>query len=151
QLVDFPASGQQPGGPIPTMAPLPFLNVNLRDDGNEQQGKFLLDTGAQLSIISTKTAIALGLDKNHNGTLADEALDHVDVGGVGGTVTIPLVAVDRASVTTSQGPGLVWTDLLMGVEDIDVPNGPSIAGVFGMDYLTSGWAAHVLPPLTGDP
>src|SRR5262249_3976847 len=100
QLVDFPATGQQDGGPVPTMAPLPFVDVNVRDDGNEKEGQFLLDTGAQLSLISTSMAIDLGLDKNGNGSLEDEALDHVEVSGIGGTIQIPLVAIDRASVHT---------------------------------------------------
>ena len=100
-------------------------------------------------MISTATAFALGLDRNHNGSLEDEALDHIEVGGVGGTVDVPLLAVDRASITTDQGPDMVWTDLLVGVLDISVPDGPQIAGIFGMDYLTSGWAAKVLPALAG--
>jgi hypothetical protein len=150
-LQDFPADGQLPGGPIPTMAPLPFVHVKMQDGGSRTEGNFLVDTGAQLSMISTATAFALGLDRNHDGSLEDEALDHIDVGGVGGTVSVPLLAVDRASITTDQGPDMVWTDLLVGVLDISVPSVPPIDGIFGMDYLTSGWAAKVLPPLEGLP
>ena len=150
-LQDFPADGQLPGGPIPTMAPLPFVHVKMQDGGSRAEGQFLVDTGAQLSMISTDLAFELGLDRNHNGSLEDEALDHIEVGGVGGTVDVPLLAVDRASLTTDQGPDMVWTDLLVGVLDITVPDGPQIAGIFGMDYLTSGWAAKVLPALLGEP
>jgi hypothetical protein len=151
QLEDFPASGQHPGSPVPTFAPLPFLNVKLREDGVEVPGRFLLDTGAQLSIISTQMAIALGLDRNHNGTLDDEALDTIEVSGIGGTTTIPLVAYDRIAVPTAEGKDLIFTDMLAGVIDIDTGGGPEIAGVFGMDFLTSGWAAKVLPLLLGTP
>jgi len=150
-LQSFPNDGQQPGGPVPISAPLPFVHVKTQDGGYKSEGQFLVDTGAQLSMISTATAIALGLDRNHNGTLEDEALDHIEVGGVGGTVSVPLLSVDRASITTDQGPDMVWTDLLVGVIDITSEDGPQIDGIFGMDYLTSGWASKVLNALLGLP
>ncbi|WP_145268375.1 retropepsin-like aspartic protease [Tautonia plasticadhaerens] len=151
RLVDFPHDGRVGDDPLPTFAPLPFLTVEARDDGHAATGEFLLDTGAQLSLISTDLAIELGLDKNGNGTLDDEALDFIEVGGIGGTSSIPLVAVDQAAVATEDGAELVWTELLVGVLDIEVEDGPRIDGVFGMDFLTSGWAAKVLPPLLGLP
>jgi hypothetical protein len=158
QLQAFPHTGS-PSNPRPTFAPLPFLDVVLREDGREVPGRFLLDTGAQLSIISTRTAIALGLDKDGDGNLEHEALDHIEVSGIGGSTSIPLVAYDRMTVPTSEGVDLIWTDMLAGIVDIDVaddndpntPPAPQISGVFGMDFLTSGWASKVLPGLLGTP
>lgn len=158
ELQSFPHTGE-PGDPKPTFAPLPFLDVLLREDGEEVHGRFLLDTGAQLSVISTQIAIALGLDKNGNGTLEDEALDFIEVSGIGGTTEIPLIAYDRISIPTAEGPALVFTDMLAAVIDIEVeddndpntPPAPEISGVFGMDFLTSGWAQKVLPLLLGTP
>ncbi len=151
ELFEFPVTGQINNGPIPTMAPLPFIPTKIRDDGHEVLGNFLLDTGAQLSIISTQTAIALGLDKDGDGNLLNEALDSVEVGGLGGSTIMPLIGVDRMAVPTDEGTDLVWTELLMGVLDIETGDGPRIDGVFGMDFLTSGWAAKILPLLLGIP
>ncbi len=151
QLVDFPASGAYPDNPVPTFAPLPEIPVKIRENGREVTGYFLVDTGAQLSILSTQVAFALGLDRNHNGTLEDEAVDHIDVGGIGGTTTIPMLPIDRLAVASTEGADLIWTKLLMGIEDISVPNGPTLLGVFGMDFLTSGWASKILPLLLGTP
>ena len=149
QFVDFPASGQHPGGPIPTFASLPEIPVKIRENGKEVAGNFLLDTGAQLSVLSSDVAFAIGLDRNNNGSLEDEAIDHIDIGGIGGTTTIPMLPVDRLSVPTQEGRDLVWSNLQVGIEDITVPDGPPIAGVFGMDFLTSGWASKILPLLLG--
>jgi hypothetical protein len=151
RMVDFPHDGQVDDGPLPTFAPLPFLSVEGRDDGRVASGEFLLDTGAQLSLISTNFAIEMGLDKNSNGTLVDEALDFIEVGGIGGTTMIPMVAFDQIAVPTEEGQDLIWTELFVGVLDIEVEDGPSFDGVFGMDFLTSGWASKILPPLLGLP
>ena len=154
QLVDFPTSGQVgPDGPVPTFAPLPYIPVKIQDDGHKVEGQYLFDTGAQLSIVSTSTATALGLDKNGNGVIdldPSESVGSIQVGGIGGTTSIPLVVIDRLAVPTAEGDDLVWTTLLAGVEDIEVENGPSLAGVFGMDFLTSGWATKVLGAIGGD-
>ncbi|MBI2826743.1 MAG: aspartyl protease family protein [Planctomycetia bacterium] len=129
-LVDFPASGQQhPGDPLPTFAPLPTLPVIARNAGRYTGAQFVLDTGAQLSMISSATATKLGINP------ATDAVDSIEVGGIGGTISVPLVLLPSIEVVTSEGINLEWTDLEVGVLDID----PSIAGIFGMDFLTSGW------------
>ena len=149
QFVDFPASGQHPGGPIPTFASLPEIPVKIRENGKEVAGSFLLDTGRSFSVLSSDVAFALGLDRNNDGSLEDEAIDHIDIGGIGGTTTIPILPVDRLAVPTQEGQDLVWSNLQVGIEDITVPDGPPIAGVFGMDFLTSGWATKILSLLLG--
>ncbi len=49
------------------------------------------------------------------------------------------------AVKTTEGVDLKWTDLQVGVYDID----PSIAGIFGMDFLTSGWLVRCSADPTG--
>jgi hypothetical protein len=146
-LVDFGASGQLPGGPIPTFTELPYIPVRARDGGTQVDGHFLFDTGAQLTVISTQLALDLGLDRNGDGSILDDAFDFTEVSGIGGTTQVPLLALDQLSVPTNEGDDLVWTEILCAVIDIEVEEGPSLLGVFGMDLLTSGWAAFILPGL----
>ena len=83
----FPHSGKRKkSDPVPTFSPLPFLTVTYKNAGRSVRKSILLDTGAQISIINTKIALALGLDKNGNGSVNDEAISRVPVGGVGGSV-----------------------------------------------------------------
>jgi hypothetical protein len=146
-LVDFGASGQLPGGPLPTFTELPYIPVRARDGGTQVDGHFLFDTGAQLTVISTQLALDLGLDRNGDGSILDDAFDSTEVSGIGGTTQVPLLALDQLSVPTNEGDDLVWTEILCAVIDIEVEEGPSLLGVFGMDLLTSGWAAFILPGL----
>ena len=69
---------------------------------------------------------------------ATDAVGVIPVQGVGGEVDIPVVDVASLGLHTTQGKDLVWTDLQFGVLDID----PSIAGIFGMDFLTSGFGQN---------
>lgn len=140
-LVDFPPAGQQdPGDPLPTMAPLPFAAASLTCDGATAPASLAMDTGAQLSIISTSVAFALGMDSDGDGDLdADKILGYLPIGGVG-SADAPLVSVDRLALPTAQGVDLVWTDVLALVVDID----PAIDGVVGMEVLAGGWADRLL-------
>lgn len=129
-LQDFPPTGQHnPGDPLPTFGPLCTAPVQMVNDGRQLNGQFIVDTGAQISIISTATARALGIDPER------DAVDALDLSGIAGTVTVPIVDVSSLALKTTEGVNLMWTDLQVGVYDVD----PSIAGVFGMDFLTSGW------------
>ena len=144
RLQEFPQSGlRNPEDPPPTWAPLPFAPVNLNHFGKSFTGELLVDTGAQMSILSTETALALGLDENGNGSFFDEAVLTVEVGGVGGTVEMPVLAVQSGAVLTDEGVELRWNELAVGVLDID----PSIPGIFGMNFLTEGWTDKLLGDL----
>jgi len=147
-LVDFPPTGQQnPDDPLPTYAPLPFVQTTLQNGGNTTTAGFAVDTGAQLSLLSTSTGLNLGLDSNGDNQLNhldDAYIDDTDLMGVGGSVTVPVFAVEQLRLVSQEGLELVWTDLQLPIYDID----PNIGGVFGCELLTSGWLEGVF--VTGE-
>ena len=118
-------------GPYPTWADLPFMSLDPVHNGIRQSGEFVLDTGAQLSIISSELAISLGLDTNGNGTLADEATSSIPIGGVCSQVDAPQLFVDELRIPTEEGVELIVTDVQFAVIDIH----PRIDGIFGMNLL----------------
>lgn len=135
-------------GDPPVWGDVPFLTAMPVHNGIGQEGNFLFDTGAQMSVISKRLALAIGLDSNGDGEFDEKDASCVSfetVGGVGGTVSAPVFAIDEVHLpATNVGSGreaeLVWTDLQWLVLDIDTPpDQPSLDGVFGSDLLTSGW------------
>ena len=139
-----PAAGSvEDTDPLPVWADVPFLTVIPTHHGVGQEGNFLFDTGAQISLISPTLAIDIGLDSNGDGELNeddDSFVTHQQVGGVGGVVNAPVFEIDEVRVpvtkdSTGEELELVWTDLQWLVLDIH----PDIEGVFGSDLLTSGW------------
>ncbi len=145
-LKNFPQNGQIfPTDPLPSSAPLPMVPVEMRTPGHLVQDQFVLDSGAQLSIVSTATALGLGLDTDGDGNLDNEALDFIEVQGISGSVLMPLVEAGTIAVRSQSGAKLVWTDLVIGVLDIDpgIPGEPPIPGIFGADLLTSGWLGAI--------
>ena len=64
----------------------------------------------------------------------------ITASGAGGTVNVPLLAVEKLVLATDEGIELIWRDLTLPVYDID----PSIAGIFGCELLTSGWFEAVI-------
>jgi autotransporter-associated beta strand protein len=137
KLVNFPLDGQvNPTDPLPTSAPLSMAPVQIRNGSHVVESHFVVDTGAQVSIFSTAVAKALGIDP------ATDSVGSLPVGGIGGTVDMPLIDTNSLAVHTLNKTDLKWTDLEVGVLDID----PNVAGVLGMDLLTSGW---LNPTFTG--
>ena len=140
-LVQIPPPEQDPNsGPMPTYGPVPFFEAELRHAGQSATASFLLDTGAQLSIVSTDLAFAAGLDENDNGSLDDEILYYLPISGVGGMTLVPVLAADEIVVPTEEGIDLVWTDLLVLLLDIH----PDVEGIFSCDPLTSGYVQEDL-------
>jgi hypothetical protein len=127
--------------PLPSAAPIPFVEMSVGFEDANATGSFILDTGAAISFISTDMAIAIGLDSNNDGVLdtSDEQSDGaLPIGGIGGTIEAPLFYIDRFSVATEQGVDLVWSlEGSLSVVVIDIH--PDIDGVLGSDLLTSGW------------
>lgn len=141
--VAFPPESE---GPIPVWVDLPFINANAGHQGTEVNGNLVLDTGAQLSILSSNMAFELGLDANNDGRLEDDAVGTQPIGGVGGQIDAPLMLVDELRVPTEEGVDLVFTDLTVAIVDID----PVIDGIFGMNFLASGWTGSLLGGDLGD-
>jgi hypothetical protein len=134
-LVSYPAGT----GVAPTYAPIPFIQAQARNGTHHVNGAFVLDTGAQMSGISSEVAIALGFDSDGDGDLYDETDTFASVTGVNGTVELPVLSLGRVAVMSSGGVELTWTDLEVIVVDVG-----GIDGIFGMDLLASGWAQPVL-------
>ena len=129
---------QQPGDPLPTFAALPLVeNVRTWHNGLVASDTMLLDTGAQVSMITTATALQMGIDPE------TDAIDYLEVGGIGGTQLIPIVEVDRMALPTAEGVDLHLTNLQVGVLDI-----PGLGGILGMNALTSGYLDGIF---SGDP
>jgi hypothetical protein len=129
--------------PQPDAAPLPFLTAVVQSGERRAIGSYVLDTGAQITIISLRIALAAGLDENGNGSVDDEAESFLPIGGIGGTVQAPVLALDWIALPTDQGISLIFGPLSVVVLDIH----PIIDGVLGSDVLTAGW----LPALFGGP
>jgi hypothetical protein len=103
----------------------------------------VLDTGAQLSILSSALAFEIGLDANNNGTFADEAIGFQDIGGVGGTISVPIMLFDEIRIPTAEGVDLIFENIQMAILDID----PVIDGIFGMNFMSSGWSGSIFGDL----
>jgi hypothetical protein len=127
---EFPIEDQ--GGPIPTFSTLSTMDVVSRSGTNSRTDKLVLDTGAQVTIISEAIAFGLGLDANGDGSLEDDATSFVPIGGVGGTVNAPVLQIDEFSFTTDQGFELSMQNASVLVRDIH----PLIDGVVGADFFT---------------
>ena len=132
-LNPFTASGDPP---LPTYGPLPFMDVEFQHGSTTMPASLVLDTGAQLSLLSTQAAMDLGLDADGDGNFDNEQLYELPLTGADGTpVMVPILGVDKLLLPTNEGVDLIWTDVTIGIVDID----PSILGVFGSNMLTSGY------------
>jgi hypothetical protein len=126
------------GGVPPAWSDIPFMTGQLKHNDAVATGNMLFDTGAQVSILSSAMAIALGLDSNLDGVLDSKDANFAreeTIGGIGGQITVPAFLIDELHLPTQQGPDLVWTDLQWLV--LDIVDG--IDAVFGFDNMTSGW------------
>ena len=132
---------------LPVYKPLPFLTVQGSHGAGSASGDFVLDTGAQLSMLSTQFAFDLGLDTDGDGNFENEKVGDLPLSGAGGTIIAPILYIEKIVLPTAEGVDLIWTDLNLPVLDID----PSINGIFGNDLLTSGWFDPVLESMLGYP
>ena len=136
--------GSPPGAPLPVWADVPFLTAVAEFQGTSLPGNFLLDTGAQFSVISSTLAFGIGLDTDGDGNFDNEKITDMTVGGIGGTIDAPVLVIDKLRLPTNEGPELVWQigdptnpeDIGIAVLVLDIASG--IDGVFGVDMLVSG-------------
>jgi len=127
-------------GPLPVLGYNPVIeNIQIGYQGSNSVGDWLLDTGAQLSMMSTAQAETLGLvDSNGDPIVVPEF--YLPIGGIGGEVIVPVFMIDTVSIPTLNGFELVYGDPYVGVLDIgtiDERTGEPIIldGIFGANFL----------------
>jgi len=127
-------------GPLPVLGYNPVIeNIQIGYQGSNSVGDWLLDTGAQLSMMSTAQAEALSLvDSNGDPIVVPEF--YLPIGGIGGEVLVPVFLIDTVSIPTLNGFELVYVDPYVGVLDIgtiDERTGEPIIldGIFGANFL----------------
>jgi hypothetical protein len=110
--------------------------------GTPRTGEWLFDTGAQSTILSFRVARDSGLIPAEYGTLAEFMADYTgpatQIGGIGQTLTVPMLEVARIEVATAEGFTLAWSNVTVIVADV-----ATLDGVFGMNLL--------VPAVTPDP
>ncbi|MAG17447.1 MAG: hypothetical protein CMJ21_05195 [Phycisphaerae bacterium] len=145
RLPSAPTAGQvDPSDPVPDFVDLPLIqNVGTTFTNPttsvtaSSSGTYLVDTGAQFTIITQDTLNELGVD------ISDPAhvVGTLEVGGVGGTTDITLVRLDEFILVSNDGTEHVFDDLTVGV--LDIPGLP-VRGILGMNVLTTGYWKHIL-------
>lgn len=127
-------------GPLPVLGYNPVIeNIQISYQGSNSVGDWLLDTGAQLSMMSTAQAETIGLvDSNGDPIVTPEF--YQPVGGIGGEVNAPVFLVDTVSIPTLNGFELIYGEPYVGVVDIgtiDEHTGEPVIldGIFGANFL----------------
>jgi hypothetical protein len=113
-----------PGNQV-TETPVPYqTSVGVNEGSARVSGQtFLFDTGAQVSLISTAMAHALGLDLSHPQYMGS-------VEGVAGSIQVPGYTVDELDMPTTDGGLLRFTHVPVYVLDVDGAD-----GVLGMNLF----------------
>jgi hypothetical protein len=124
--------------------PAPGTTFDVFDESTAlDQQVFLFDTGAQLSVISTAEATALGLD-----LLAPEFTTSVQ--GAGGVVAdLPGYVLDELRIPTLEGGFLVFRDAPVYVLDV----APMLDGILGMNLFNNAaeFLYDAFDPVNGRP
>jgi hypothetical protein len=133
-----------PGEVLPAAADNPLVRgvTVSHPGGTPRTGEWLFDTGAQSTILSFRVARDSGLIPAEYGTLAEFMADYTgpatQIGGIGQTLTVPMLEVARIEVATAEGFTLAWSNVTVIVADV-----ATLDGVFGMNLL--------VPAVTPDP
>ena len=137
--------------PLPTLAYNPVIKgLTINRGSKSSRGDWLLDTGATISLISTKQAAALGLMDQNGTPLASQAFS-LPVGGIGNMVQVPGFEIDSLTIQTITGQNLIFKNVRLGVHDIryfDEEKGKliTIDGVFGSNFLCASAKMESLFP-----
>ncbi|QNN21531.1 hypothetical protein HED60_04330 [Planctomycetales bacterium ZRK34] len=136
------ASGQiEPDDPLPVLADLPLVpNVITGYNSEASSGAYLLDTGATTTLITSETALSIGIDPE------TDAIDFLPVGGIGGEATLPVVHIDTITLPTAEGVNMVFHDIDAAVLDVE---GLEVAGILGFNAFTTGYLAALGSSDTG--
>ncbi len=127
-------------GALPTLAANPLVEkVGVRLGPKSARGDWLLDSGAAVTMISTRTATALGLVAA-NGRRMKEPAFSVPVGGIGGGhEALDGYRVERVEIPTDGGRTLVFEDAAVVVHDVTIVGDDgskrTLDGVLGMNLL----------------
>ena len=127
-------------GPTPDLAANPMLSQVRTVHGDLMfQGDWLLDTGAPVSIISTRQAKALGLVDEQGRPFGPPQFT-LPMGGVGGQVAqVPGFRVDRLSIAAGDNLTLEYRSVHVVVHDVmamtDQHGQVTLDGVWGTNLL----------------
>jgi len=127
-------------GPLPVSGNNPVIDrVMVSFNGRRSEGSWLLDTGATLSMISTRQAKKLGLMDEKDEPLAKVAFS-LPIGGIGQMTMVNGFEVDRLTIPTMNGYNLVFKNARVGVHDIkyfDVEKKTEVVidGILGSNFL----------------
>ncbi len=138
------------GNPIiaPNNEALPFANISVSQGNTTIVTDALIDTGAQLGVISSGLAVGLGLgemqliDDDSNPSTPDVEVfvpfvdgGSLEVSGVNGIQEAPLVGFDSLNILGEEDTELSFNGIGMIVLDIH----PDIPLIIGSDFITTGW------------
>ncbi len=100
-----------------------------RNESALDKDRFMLETGAQVSVIGTRIAARLRFD-------ADYPEFMVEVSGInGGSLDVPGFTIDRL-VIPADGDWFIATDVPVILLDVYSPEGGSLDGIIGMNLFT---------------
>ncbi|HTN72984.1 MAG TPA: TIGR02281 family clan AA aspartic protease [Methylomirabilota bacterium] len=128
QATESPKSQPPPPAPAPTKASVPFEKqgqvVIIEATLNKKTAaKFVVDTGASYTMISSVTAKELNIDTDQNGRT-------VPFQTANGLIQAPLISLESIAVG-----GLEINNLTAAIHDV-LPD-PKIAGLLGLNFLSN--------------
>jgi hypothetical protein len=126
--------------PLPVLAYNPVIdNIIVEYNGITSTGSWLFDTGGTISNMSVAQGVELGLTDEYGEPIVTPDF-YIDIGGIGGQVTLPGFQIDNLIIPTLCGYNLVFNNARITVHDIGVYD-PEIDeyiildGVFGSNFL----------------
>jgi hypothetical protein len=126
-------------GPLPALASNPLVGVRAYAGGASVEGRWLLDTGAAVTMLARATAHALGLvdDGGHPLRKAEFALPLAGISGP--ERSLPGFRIDRLEIAAERDTALVFPRPAVVVQDISVTDAAgrtrTLDGVLGMNLL----------------
>ena len=106
-------------------------SVDLTENGltASERERFMLDTGAQVTVIGSRIAARLGIDRNRPEF-------YVDIEGVSGEVSqVGGYTIDTLDIP-AMGEWLRYTNVPVILLDISSPSGGTLDGIIGMNLFT---------------